>query len=58
MEIQSMEQVAKKRKKHHEKLIRQLAEKVKIIQRSKQNKVTGTRQFYEANLTNMDDAAL
>ncbi len=57
-EIQSMESLAKKRKKHHEKLIQQLSTKVKIIQRSKQSKVAGTRQFYEANLTNMDDATM
>ena len=40
------------------KLTEQLSKKVKIIQRSKQSKTAGTRQFYEANLTNMDDATM
>ena len=52
-EIAQMEELAQMRKRWHTKLINQLGEKAKFIQRKKVSNSIGTREFSEINLSTM-----
>jgi len=53
-EIKQMEQLAKRRKACHKVLMDRLAKKVRTIQSQKKKQSIGSRDFYEANLINME----